>query len=198
VAFNRKVEMQTNAFTNAMIRGDYMMAHRELMKTQTMADDAADRMAIMDKNLIDGLAGNQQAMMSLVANHIGMTLGLQKGARITQTVWNEAVATAPWLGRISAHFDANGYLSGVVLTPEQMHQMVDLAHDRMEVMTDRLERVKSEYSDELSVKPTGKKKPGAPPNVMYARDPQGKLHKAPAGTPLPQGWKQENAPAGVR
>jgi len=27
--------------------------------------------------------------------------------------------------------------------------------------------------------------------VIYARDPQGKLHQAPAGTPLPQGWKQE-------
>ena len=27
---------------------------------------------------------------------------------------------------------------------------------------------------------------------IYARDPQGKLHQAPAGTPLPQGWKVEN------
>ncbi len=25
--------------------------------------------------------------------------------------------------------------------------------------------------------------------VMYARDPQGKLHQAPVGTPLPKGWK---------
>lgn len=29
------------------------------------------------------------------------------------------------------------------------------------------------------------------PTVIYARDPQGKLHQAPAGTPLPQGWKEE-------
>lgn len=28
--------------------------------------------------------------------------------------------------------------------------------------------------------------------VIYARDPQGKLHSAPAGTALPAGWKQEN------
>jgi hypothetical protein len=27
--------------------------------------------------------------------------------------------------------------------------------------------------------------------LIYARDPQGQLHSAPAGTPLPQGWKQE-------
>ena len=31
--------------------------------------------------------------------------------------------------------------------------------------------------------------------VTYARDPQGKLHRAPAGTPLPQGWKAAQAPA---
>lgn len=33
-------------------------------------------------------------------------------------------------------------------------------------------------------------------DVIYARDPQGKLHKAAKGTALPQGWKAENAPAG--
>ena len=25
--------------------------------------------------------------------------------------------------------------------------------------------------------------------MMFARDPQGKLHQAPIGTPLPKGWK---------
>jgi hypothetical protein len=30
--------------------------------------------------------------------------------------------------------------------------------------------------------------------VIYARDPQGKLHQAPAGTALPKGWTLENAP----
>jgi hypothetical protein len=33
---------------------------------------------------------------------------------------------------------------------------------------------------------------GAGTRVVYARDKQGKLHQAPAGTPLPEGWKQEN------
>jgi hypothetical protein len=163
LAFNRRLELQTSAFTNALIRSDYTAAHRELMKTQSTVDDAIDRAAVMDKNLVDVLAGNQQAMLSLLSNHIGMTLGLQKGARITQTAGNEAVATAPWLGRIAAHFGADGYLSGVVLTPEQARQMVDLAHDRLEVLKDRLERVKSEYSDELAVKPTTRKTVPAPP-----------------------------------
>jgi hypothetical protein len=33
---------------------------------------------------------------------------------------------------------------------------------------------------------------GGKGGVIYARDPQGKLHQAPAGTALPAGWKQEN------
>jgi hypothetical protein len=32
---------------------------------------------------------------------------------------------------------------------------------------------------------------GSNGGVMFARDPQGKLHQAPAGTALPAGWKQE-------
>ena len=31
-------------------------------------------------------------------------------------------------------------------------------------------------------------------SLIYARDPTGKLHSAPAGTALPTGWKQEKAP----
>lgn len=37
------------------------------------------------------------------------------------------------------------------------------------------------------IKPAAEK-----PSMIYARDPQGKLHQAPAGTALPSGWKQEN------
>ena len=65
-----------------------------------------------------------------MANHIGMTLGLQKGARISQAMWNEAIATAPWLQKAEARFDEHGYLSGVTLTPQQIRQMVSLGQDR--------------------------------------------------------------------
>jgi hypothetical protein len=34
--------------------------------------------------------------------------------------------------------------------------------------------------------------PAASGGTIFARDPQGKLHQAPAGTALPAGWKQEN------
>ena len=35
---------------------------------------------------------------------------------------------------------------------------------------------------------------GKSTGLIYARDPQGKLHQAPAGTALPAGWKEEKKP----
>jgi hypothetical protein len=103
---------------------------------------AIDRTKTMDSNLRDALTGDQQAMLSLVANHIGMTLGAQKGSRINKAVWEEAIQSTPWLARMGAKFNSNGYLSGVTLAPEQMRQMVKLAHEKEDVLRQHVERVK--------------------------------------------------------
>jgi hypothetical protein len=78
--------------------------------------------------------GDQQAALSVVANHIGMTLGAQKGARINQAVWNEATESAPWLQNIQKRFGPDGYLQGVTLSPQQVDQMVELGKLRRDVM----------------------------------------------------------------
>ncbi len=109
---------------------------KEYTETKSEYDAAVTRMKTMDKNLVNALKGDQQAMLSLVANHIGMTFGAQKGAHITQSVWNEAVKTAPWPSKLGARFDSRGLLSGVTLAPDQMRQMVNLAHERVEVLKD--------------------------------------------------------------
>lgn len=93
--------------------------------------DAAERFNIMSKNYQEGLKGNQQAMVSLLMNHIGMTLGAQKGARVTKDVIHEAAASLPWLERVTKSFDPNtGLLSGITLSPEQMKQMLALGRER--------------------------------------------------------------------
>jgi hypothetical protein len=94
--------------------------------------DDASRYTLMQAQLPSALAGNQQAMVALLANHVGMTLGLQKGARINQTQFNEAQRSAPFLERVGASFGPDGYLTGVTLTPDQMQQMVGLAKDRLD------------------------------------------------------------------
>jgi hypothetical protein len=96
-----------------------------------VVQDSTSRYNIMNQNLKPAMAGDQQAMLSLLTNHIGMTLGLQKGARITQSILEEAQKSAPWLQALSAKVGPDGYLSGVTLTPQQMNSMVDLAKNRL-------------------------------------------------------------------
>lgn len=78
--------------------------------------------------------GDQQAMVNLVANHVAMVLGMPRGKvpRVSHEFFNEAIKAAPILQRAEAHFDKEGYLSGIVLTPEQMKFMVDLAKQTRE------------------------------------------------------------------
>lgn len=100
-------------------------------KAYTPALDSAERFNVMAKNYEDAVKNHdQQAMLSLLANHLGMTMGLQKGSRLTRDIIREAETSRPWLQGMAAKFDKDGYLSGVNLTPTQMRQMVDLGRER--------------------------------------------------------------------
>ncbi len=95
------------------------------------AMDSGERFNVMAKNYEDAVKNHdQQAMLSLLANHLGMTMGLQKGSRLTRDIIQEAEKSRPWLQGMQAKFDKDGYLSGVNLTPPQMRQMLDLGHER--------------------------------------------------------------------
>jgi hypothetical protein len=111
----------------------------EVDKAQTSYQDSITRFNVMSETLPKALQGNQQAMINLLYNHIGMTVGLQKGARITQDIINEAQQSAPWMSTLLARIGVgNGFemtpelLRGVTLAPDQMRQMVDLAEGRVE------------------------------------------------------------------
>lgn len=100
------------------------------MQVWQPALDSGERLQVMRQNYQDGLHGDQQAMLSLLANHLGMTMGLQKGARINQAMIQEAQQSLPWLQGLRAKVDQDGYLSGVTLSPAQMKQMLDLGENR--------------------------------------------------------------------
>ncbi len=111
----------------------------QISKSIEPAVESDTRYRVMKDNEKDAMNGNQQAMLSLVANHMGMTLGQQKGTRINQAQWNEAIASAPWIEAQASkwfHQDANGdyifdgYKSGVTITGDQVKQMVGLAQQR--------------------------------------------------------------------
>ena len=124
---------------------------KEIEEARKPALAADTQLNVMMENQKDALKGNQQAMLSLVANHIGMTLGQQKGARINQAVWNEAVASTPWLKKVAAKWSPEGYLSGVTLSPMQIDQMVGLAKQRRKAVWNQAQKTAEASGVNLSV-----------------------------------------------
>jgi len=165
--FMQGIEKTTIAFQNALKRTDYVAAQREITKADENYRSAIDLSRTMDQNLKNALNGDQQAMLSLVANHIGMTLGAQKGARINRAVWEEAVSSTPWFDKIAAKFDERGYLAGVTLAPEQMRQMVSLAHEKVEILKQHKEELEYDKADVLGVK-----KPTSPKDLKEKAKPK--------------------------
>lgn len=91
--------------------------------------DAQRRLGIMEKNLPAALKGNQQAMVAILYNHVGMTALAQRGARQTRALIEEAERSRPWLQGIVARVQKGEPLSGIALSPEQMQFMVQLAEE---------------------------------------------------------------------
>ncbi len=102
---------------------------KDTFKRYDTALDADQRLSRMEASYGKAVNGDQQAMLSLLTDHIGMTLGLQKGARITKDILNEAQQSQPWLAQLGAKFDSRGFLSGVTLGKDQMAQMLDLGYE---------------------------------------------------------------------
>lgn len=99
---------------------------------------SVSRYKIMEEAVPKALKGDQQAMINLLYNHIGMTTGLQKGARITKDLISEAENSAPWEATILKRIGIDkefeitpDLLRGVVLDSTTMHNMVALAQDRV-------------------------------------------------------------------
>lgn len=127
---------QNNAFREAMLANSSarvgVQQGKQAQAIYQPAVDSAERFNIMAESYEKAVKdGDQQAMLNLLANHIGMTMGLQKGARINQAIVSEAEKSRPELQGIVAHFDKDGYLSGAVLTKPQMQQMVGLGQSRL-------------------------------------------------------------------
>lgn len=152
-----------------------------IAKSKLAHDADTDRLGIMEQNYEAALKGDQQAMLSLLSNHVGMTLGLQKSARITKAFYEEAQNSAPWLAKTGAKFDDRGYLSGVTLAPEQMSQMVELGRQKEAQSRERMSETQNSYSDVL--KEGGKGSPKAAVEKPKAPQTQAGGYTPPPGAP---------------
>lgn len=153
------VDMLGRRMDDAIKVGDHKAALKVYNDSKKSYQDAVDRDRTMSDNLRDILeakkAGkeNQQAMLSMLANHIGMTSGSQPKMRMSKAQWDEAKDSVSFLQRIEAKWDTEGYLSGVVLTQEQMDQMLELAHEKVDQLKDHVDRIKNDpdYSEALQL-----------------------------------------------
>lgn len=123
------------------------------------AREAQTRLKIMEQNATEAYQGNQQAMVSLLMNHIGMTLGAQKGTRVAQASIEEARRSAAWIDtKLAAigHQDSNGDFiydgpkGGINLTGPQIGQMVDLAKQRNDLQWQQVKDTGATYGVDLS------------------------------------------------
>ena len=166
------------------------------------AREAQTRLKIMQQNAIDAYKGNQQAMVSLLMNHIGMTLGAQKGTRVAKSIIDEARQSTDWVdSKLSTigHLDANddfiydGPKGGINLTGGQIKQMVDLAQQRNDLQWQQVKDTGATYGVDLSgaVQQTQAGIPAGPGGAGSA----GGGPAAPKGTvALKSGGKMYNIP----
>jgi hypothetical protein len=138
--------------------------------------DSISQLNRMNDSVPAAMKGDQQAMLNILMNHIGMTMGSIKGARPNQAIIHEAEQSAPWLGRIDARFDDRGILSGVTLTPEQIHSMVALGTSNLTQSKRKFEAVE-EYHGRGNASPSG----GGGKPVELERGPDGKLRPKVGG-----------------
>jgi hypothetical protein len=121
-----------------------------------------------------------------------MTQGMQRGARITQSQWDEAVSSAPWWNRTMAKYfdrdpDDGSYIfkgprEGIVLTPDQMQDMIQLAEGRVKTEREHWQRAKGGAPSGFNDMPDD---PGAPkkPTKPGAQAKPGGMTPPPAKPP---------------
>ena len=142
IHFANSLALQENSARLAIQSGNLKQADQIYMKGWQDLRQREGALQLMQQNLQEALNGNQQAMVSLLFNHIGMTAGAVPGTRMARATVEEAMHSTPWLSGIVAkwfHQDETGdYIfdglkGGINLTKPQMEQMVDLAKNRVGV-----------------------------------------------------------------
>lgn len=111
--------------------------------------DADKRLRIMMENARDT---SGQGDVSLLFNHIGMTLSAQKGARITEAEIKRAIETRSLPGELLALWQSVS--TGKFLTPTQRREMVKLAVEMREEMWEKARRLGGVFPEGTITEPS--------------------------------------------
>jgi hypothetical protein len=185
----------------------YTAASKDLNSQFSAAQTQAETLATAREELHSGAVGQAAGTIKTL---VGLAGGKGTGVRITQAELN-AIAHARGI-----QGDFEGFINKLsgqgALSGPQLKQMDDLLSDvegkirqKMSVQDKYLDRlaqanseqdirgIQSEYRKEALSGAQSSEGSGAQTGgggTVYARDPSGQLHQAPAGTKLPAGWKE--------
>ncbi len=170
--FKNHLAALQQSFQNSLNAKDYADALKQVSTAKAALDGSKMGVRIMDRLASAAKGGNQQAMLAILSYHVQMTTGARIVAgstpRISMYMYEEAQQTSPMLARIQARFGKDGYLSGVVLTPQQVDQMVELAHGLAAARQDTYNEIHSQYADTLSINRRQPGKPEKKPDVVVS------------------------------
>jgi len=178
------------SFQNALAMGQFKPAEGLMTKQEQQVYQDKGMMAKMNSLMPDALAGNQQAQLAILMNHVAMTTH-QPGAaqRATRAMVEEAEKSAPWLQNVEKRYGPDGYLEGVTLSPEQIQNMVELAPNTLAADSSVLEGMKKDYGvggTDGTVTPLPaqvKPLPAGPKTQSLKKPAGGGAWKAPADAP---------------
>lgn len=146
--FSRELAMTDMRVRDQLAVGDYRGAQKAVLDAEKKATDAQVQSSIMEKASAGAKQQDGPAMYTVLANFVKSAVG-GTGMRVTQTEWNQAQQTRPWLTGVKAQFGPDGYLTGVKLAPEQIDSMVREAKQKADAMNEAVDTVKQQHADEL-------------------------------------------------
>lgn len=139
-------------FKDMLSAGSFRAATATVEKLQQNYSNSLTLESRMKQLEPEAIRGDQQAMLAVLANHIAMTTH-QPGAamRPTMELYEEAASSQPWMQALTKKItSSNGVLTGVVLSPQQVEQMVNLAPIMVKADKDTMEQTKSMLADSLN------------------------------------------------
>ena len=145
-----RMQLQDRAFSYALTQHDYTrldQIYADQFKDYAQRDQSLSLMQKLRDQAMSGKGpANQQAMVALLGQHIGMTTPV--GGRVSRASYEEAEQSASKVGLAIAkffHYDKDtdqyvfdGWKGGINLTPDQMNNMVKLAQDRVDTSRNTL------------------------------------------------------------
>jgi hypothetical protein len=176
ISLNAAMQRTIYQFQNSLASKQAGIADGLVGKQEQQYFSARDLQQKMQSLLPDAMAGNQQAMVAILADHIAMTTH-QPGAsmRPTKALFDEAASSQPWLDKIDKHFSSDGILDGVVLSPEQIQNMVDLAPIVTAAEKNTLDQMQQDLGSTANPTPAQLQGPTTTKNKAAQRGSSGKI-----------------------